>query len=74
MLRKEEIETAVKNGMVFNRKPTELVLTRFAYDLMKHAFECGYKWGSRGADKEDCSEEGFVELLNEYFRETDDNR
>ena len=74
MLRKEEIETAVKNGMVFNRKPTEPVLTKSTYVLLKHAFECGYKWGSRGADKEDCSEEGFVELLNEYFRETDDNR
>lgn len=84
MLRKEEIETAVKNGMGFNRKPNyppEPVLTRITYDLLKRAFECGYKWGSRGANKEDCSEEGFVQLLNDYFGEplhlfgeADDNR
>ena len=37
MLTKDEIETAVKNGMVFNRKPTEPVLTKRIYDLMRYA-------------------------------------
>lgn len=69
MLTKDEIETAVKNGMVFNRKPTEPVLTRFTYGLLKRAFECGYQCGSR----EDCFEDGFVSFLNEYFY-ADDNR
>lgn len=80
MLTKDEIETAVKNGMVFNRKPTEPVLTRKLFELLKMSYSCGYAWGNKCADKRDGFEEGFVELLNEYFgeplfpfRKADDN-
>lgn len=50
----------------------EPILTKRLYDLMKWAYLVGYKWGASGANREDCSEEGFVELLNEFFRGADD--
>lgn len=75
MLRKEEIETAVKNGMVFNQKPTEPVLTRKLFELLKWAYCAGY------CSAMDSMEEGFVLLMNDYFGEAqypfgeaDDNR
>ena len=74
MLRKEEIETAVKNGMVFNQKPTEPVLTRKLFELLKWAYTCGYAWGNECADEKDDFEEGFVQLLNDFFGATDDSR
>ena len=73
MLTKDEIETAVKNGMVyhrFNQKPTEPVLTRKIYDLMMLAYNLGY---DHGVKAEYSMEEGFVQLLNDYFGATDDN-
>ena len=63
MLRKEEIETAVKNGMVYHRKPTEPVLTRNLFELIKWAYCAGYRSGVNSMEME----EGFVQLLNDYF-------
>ena len=73
---KDEIETSVKNGMVFNRKPTEPILTRKLFELLKMSYSCGYAWGNKCADKRDGFEEGFMELLKDYFYpfgEADDN-
>lgn len=67
MLNKEEIETAIKNGMVFNRKPTEPVLTKKLFELLKWAYYAGY------CSAMESVEEGFAQLLNDYFEATDDN-
>ena len=72
MLRKEDIETAVKNGMVFDRKPTEPVLTKKIYDLMMLAYKFGYDHGVK-AGETDFNEYklGIVEMWNDYFIQND---
>lgn len=71
MLTKDEIETAVKNGMVFNRKPTEPVLTSKLYDLLIFAYNFGYGHGVRAEDSENEYEIGIVKMLNDYFKKND---
>lgn len=78
MLTKDEIETAVKNGMVyhrFNQKPTEPVLTRKIYDLMMLAYHFGYDHGVK-AGETDFNEFqlGIVEMWNDYFRQNDNRQ
>lgn len=76
MLTKDEIETAVKNGMVFNRKPTEPVLTKRIYDLMRYAYKCGFTYGLRVHSNEDEEESetnfydmGLIDMLSNYFED-----
>lgn len=74
MLTKDEIETAVKNGMVyhrFNQKPTEPILTRKIYDLMMLAYHFGYDHGVKANVGENEYETGIVEMWNDYFSQND---
>ena len=55
------------------KKPTEPILTKKLYELIKWAFTAGYICGNKCSDKRDGFEDGFIQLLNVYFEATDDN-